>query len=60
MYLSYAELVLAMGLLVHTFDFSLACPCEEIVREFGFTARANKMPIHLRLRSPLVLPKIVL
>ena len=51
MHLSIAEFIVCTALFVHTFDFSLACPKEEIKRIFAFTSRANKMPINIELRK---------
>ena len=43
MHLSTAEFIISMALFVHTFYFSLACPKEEVMRIFAFTARCQSI-----------------
>ena len=46
--LAQVEGVAALAALAHKFDFELACPVNEIVRETSFTEKANKMPIRAK------------
>lgn len=43
------EVVLAMTSIIKEFDIKLACPQEEIKREFNFVSDVNKMPLIFKL-----------
>ncbi|RYH13957.1 cytochrome P450 [archaeon] len=51
MTLALTEAALAICFLVYAFDFSLACPPEEVQRIVVFAATPNKMPLKLTKRQ---------
>jgi cytochrome P450 len=50
MNLAYAEGTLAIAILVHFFDFTLACPPHEVKPILRFTTQPNKMPFIITKR----------
>lgn len=45
MTMALSESVMGLAALVHNFDFTLACPDEEVVVEYKFTMQPNKLPM---------------